>query len=85
MTSSFAQRNHPVHVIRTIDEHGDACFFVLRTSHTEFTRLMEDRQHERVNMALYGEILESGYGDYPSQTQRDRLKRLHRVELPEKL
>lgn len=85
MTASFVQRNNPVHLLRTIDEQGDACFFVLRTSQTEFNRLLEDRQHARVNIAHYGEILESGYGDYPNEIQRERLKRLHKVDLPENL
>jgi hypothetical protein len=58
----------PIHLIRTRNKYGEACFFVVRTSQAQFQKLMAKQKKESVNVADYGEILASGYGEKPTES-----------------
>jgi len=83
--AALIQQSWPAHFVRSTDEWGDACYFVIRTPQARFEQLQQQRRLGPIDIADYGEILLSGFGDYPTPALRAQLERDHGVSLPEKL
>ena len=76
------RESYPIHFIRTIDDDGEACFFVLRATPANFQKLMVTKQKRPVDIADYGEVLASGFGT-PSDALRSEMKAKYDIDLPE--
>ena len=63
----------PVHIVHTRNEAGVICFFVIRTSQTRAAQLKSKLGGGDVNIADYGEILASGYGQQPHRALAEEL------------
>lgn len=71
----------PVHLLRTRNEEGEPCYFILRSSNANLAKLNAKKGKESVDIADYGEILASGYGTRPSERILEMLKKRFDVEL----
>lgn len=71
----------PVQFLRTLNEEGESCYFVLRGSKASFSKLAAKKGKECVDIAEYGEVLASGYGTRPSTRVLAMLKNKFDVEL----
>jgi hypothetical protein len=82
MTNHCAQlqQNLPIHLIRTRDAQGAACYFILRASKADFIKLSAKRHKEPLNISDYGDILARGYGDKPDRHQAQKLRAQYDVD-----
>lgn len=71
----------PVQLLRTRNEDGVSCYFVIRSDKLHSRQLLAKRGREQVNIDEYGEILASGYGSQPSTHILTMLKTRYGVEL----
>ena len=75
------KETQPVHFLRTRNEEGEPCYFVLRGSNAHISKLAAKKGRESVDVADYGEILASGYGTHPSTRILEMLKKKFDVDL----
>lgn len=68
--SSFAAANqptNPVFLVKDEDERGERAYYFVRIDRRKLPKFVKDSQSSRaINLADYGEILFSAYGDHPS-------------------
>lgn len=67
---SFVTRLHtaqdvPVHLIKTYDHAQRPCWFLLKASLRELATLQHTQPDASVNLADYGEVVQSGWGHDP--------------------
>ena len=73
---------YPIHFIRTQDDEGEKCFFVLQASLANYQKLMVTKKRRTVDIADYGEVLASGFGT-PSDSLRKEMKEKYDIDLPD--
>jgi hypothetical protein len=74
--------HYPIHFIRTTDEEGEACFFLIRASQNNYQKLMASKHLRSIDISDYGEVLASGFGE-PTEALRREIKETYGVDLPE--
>lgn len=72
----------PVQLLCTRNDDGASCYFVVRSNKSRSLNLLAKRSREQVNISEYGEILASGYGNYPNAHTVAMLKARHNIDFP---
>lgn len=66
----------------TATEAGQACWFYLRISEQHYSEYQQKLKQKAMNIRDYGEIVESGWGEYPPEDVIDRMKKQFGVITP---
>lgn len=74
-----------IHLVRSRDGEGRACYFILRTTQPRYLALLAKRGTSAIDIADYGDVLDSGYGISVSDAVRARLRDRYRIELPQRV
>ena len=72
----------PIHLLRSTDEHGCACHFIIRATPSNLSKL-NAAQGKFIDIRDYAEILFSGFGADPLPSTRATIHAQFGVELPE--
>lgn len=54
-----------VHVVRTYDEAGRACWFLLKANELNLVKLERTAFEDMIDLTQYGEVVASGWGHAP--------------------
>lgn len=56
-----------MHLIRTYDENGAACWFLLKANERNLVKLGRTSYDDIIDLTQYGEIIASGWGHEPDE------------------
>ena len=75
-----------VHLVSCTDANNEECYFLIVSSRKGFRQLtMQFKRNATVNIADYGQIIDSGFGDRPNKKKKKHIKDKYNIDVDELL